>query len=103
MLNPFCFPLGLLGFHRELEPAGGDPLAESNPHSIRWSMSTKDQLLYSALHGTAMRYAAERRNLNEAIEELRQIAAAVTTSWPRLQASPRALGMPAQPLTLGMS
>jgi hypothetical protein len=34
----------------------------------------KDQLLYSALHGTAMRYAAERRNLDEAIEELRQIA-----------------------------
>jgi hypothetical protein len=26
-------------------------------------MSTKDQLLHSALHGTAMRYAAERRNL----------------------------------------
>ena len=37
-------------------------------------MSTKDQLLYSALHGTAMRYAAERRNLNESIGELRQIA-----------------------------
>jgi hypothetical protein len=37
-------------------------------------MSIKDQLLYSALHGTAMRYAAERRNLDEAIEELRQIA-----------------------------
>jgi hypothetical protein len=37
-------------------------------------MSTKDQLLYSALHGTAMRCAAERRNLDEAIEELRQIA-----------------------------
>jgi hypothetical protein len=37
-------------------------------------MSTPDQLLYSALHGTAMRYAAERRNLDEAIEELRQIA-----------------------------
>jgi hypothetical protein len=37
-------------------------------------MSTKDQLLYSALHGTAMRYAAKRRNLDEAIEELRQIA-----------------------------
>ena len=33
-----------------------------------------DQLLYSALHGTAMRYAAERRNLDESIEELRQIA-----------------------------
>jgi hypothetical protein len=37
-------------------------------------MSTQDQLLYSALHGTAMRYAAERRNLDESIEELRQIA-----------------------------
>jgi hypothetical protein len=37
-------------------------------------MSTEDQLLYNALHGTAMRYAAERRNLDEAIEELRQIA-----------------------------
>ncbi len=36
-------------------------------------MSTKDQLLYSALHGTAMRYAAERRNLDESIEERRQI------------------------------
>jgi hypothetical protein len=31
-------------------------------------------LLHSALHGTAMRYAAERRNLEESIEELRQIA-----------------------------
>jgi hypothetical protein len=28
----------------------------------------------SALHGTAMRYATERRNLDESIEELRQIA-----------------------------
>jgi hypothetical protein len=37
-------------------------------------MSTKDHLLYSALHGTAMRYAAERRSLDESIEELRQIA-----------------------------
>jgi hypothetical protein len=37
-------------------------------------MSTKDQLLYSALHGTAMRYAAERRNLDESIEALRQLA-----------------------------
>jgi hypothetical protein len=37
-------------------------------------MSTKDQLLYSALHGTAMRYAAERRNLDESIDELREIA-----------------------------
>jgi hypothetical protein len=37
-------------------------------------MSTKDQLLYSDLHGTAMRYAAERRNLAESIAELREIA-----------------------------
>ena len=37
-------------------------------------MSTKDQLRYSALHGTAMRYAAERRDLDESIEELSQIA-----------------------------
>jgi hypothetical protein len=37
-------------------------------------MSTKDQLLFSALHDTAMRYAAERRNLDESIEELRQLA-----------------------------
>ena len=37
-------------------------------------MATDDQLLYSALHSTAMRYAAERRNLQESIDELRQIA-----------------------------
>src|SRR5215217_6570870 len=37
-------------------------------------MSTKDQLLYSALHGTAMRYAAKRHSLDESIEELREIA-----------------------------
>jgi hypothetical protein len=49
-------------------------LAESNLFSIHWGMSTRDQLLQVALHGTAMRYAAERRNLDESIEELRQIA-----------------------------
>ena len=37
-------------------------------------MATDDQLLYSALHSTAMRYAAERRNLQESIDELRRIA-----------------------------
>src|SRR5215207_4828494 len=37
-------------------------------------MSTPDQVLYGALHGTAMRYAAGRRNLDESIDELRQIA-----------------------------
>jgi hypothetical protein len=37
-------------------------------------MSTNDQLLYVTLHGTAMRYATERRNLADAISELREIA-----------------------------
>jgi hypothetical protein len=37
-------------------------------------MSSKDQLLSVALHGTAMRYAAEKRNLAESIAELREIA-----------------------------
>jgi|SRR5215211_6923399 len=37
-------------------------------------MSTKDQLLFSAVHGTAMRYAAERRNLADSIAELRGLA-----------------------------
>jgi hypothetical protein len=37
-------------------------------------MSTPNQLLYSFLHGTAMRYAAERRDLAESIAELREIA-----------------------------
>lgn len=37
-------------------------------------MSTKDQLLYSALHGTAWRHATEQHNLAEAIAELREMA-----------------------------
>ena len=37
-------------------------------------MATEDQLLYSALHGTAMRFAAERGDLDDAITELREIA-----------------------------
>jgi hypothetical protein len=37
-------------------------------------MYTPDQLLYVAVHGTAMRYAAEKRDLAESIAELRQIA-----------------------------
>ena len=37
-------------------------------------MSTKDQLLFSALHGTAWRYATERRNLADSIAELREMA-----------------------------
>ena len=37
-------------------------------------MVTSDRLLYSFLHGTAMWYAAEQRNLAESISELREIA-----------------------------
>jgi hypothetical protein len=37
-------------------------------------MSTKDQLLSVALHGTAMRYAAEKRDLAKSIAELREMA-----------------------------
>ena len=37
-------------------------------------MSTQAQLLYSDLHGSAMRFAAEQRDLDESIAELRQIA-----------------------------
>lgn len=37
-------------------------------------MSTTDQLLYSDLHRSAMRFAAEGRNLDESIAELREIA-----------------------------
>jgi hypothetical protein len=62
-------------------------------------------LLYSALHGTAMRYAAERRNLDESIEELSQIAdgrndilaeaagiTAITTNWNAGHASATNVG-----------
>ena len=37
-------------------------------------MSTKEQLLYSDVHGTPMRYAAEKRDLAESIAELRELA-----------------------------
>ena len=37
-------------------------------------MATKDRLLSVALHGTALRYAAEKRDLAESIAELREIA-----------------------------
>jgi hypothetical protein len=46
-------------------------------------MSTKDQLLYSDLHGTAMLYAAERRDLAESIAELREIAVGLIPEPPR--------------------
>jgi hypothetical protein len=37
-------------------------------------MSAKNQLLSVALHGTAMRYAAEKRDLAASIAELRELA-----------------------------
>jgi hypothetical protein len=37
-------------------------------------MSTKDQLLYSALYGTTWQHAAEQHNLAEAIAEPREMA-----------------------------
>jgi hypothetical protein len=37
-------------------------------------MSTRAQLLYSDVHGSAMRFAAEKRDLAESIAELRQLA-----------------------------
>jgi hypothetical protein len=37
-------------------------------------MSTSDQLLFSALHGTAGRSAVDRRNLAESSDELREMA-----------------------------
>jgi hypothetical protein len=66
-------------------------------------MSTPDQLLYSAVHGTAMRFAAERRNLDESIEELRQIADGNDGCSLRLRVSPRVRGMRGPPLTSDMS
>jgi hypothetical protein len=71
-------------------------------YSIRWSMSTPDQLLYSALHGTAMRYAAERRNLDESIEELRDIADGRNDILAQ-PALPLALGMRGRPLASATS
>jgi hypothetical protein len=37
-------------------------------------MSSADQLLYSALHGTAVRYAAEERDVATSVAELREMA-----------------------------
>jgi len=37
-------------------------------------MATADELLYSALHGTAIRYAAEQRDLAASIADLREMA-----------------------------
>ena len=39
-------------------------------YSMQWGMD----YLYEALHGTAIRYAAEKRYLAESIAELREIA-----------------------------
>ncbi|HEX5905446.1 MAG TPA: hypothetical protein VFY56_00380 [Propionibacteriaceae bacterium] len=66
-------------------------------------MSTKDQLLYSALHGTAIGYAAEPRNLDEAIEELRQVADGRNDILAEAAGITAGLGMPVLRLMLAMS
>ena len=67
-----------------------EPL-KHNRISVRYSEawgSTNDQLLHSALHDRlAMRYAAERRNLDESIEGRARSPMAATTYLPRPQAS----------------
>jgi hypothetical protein len=60
-------------------------------------------LLYSALHGTAMRYAAERRNLDESIQELREIAGGRDDILPKLLASKPEPGTPGRPRMRVMS
>jgi hypothetical protein len=50
-----------------------------------------------------MRYAAERRNLDESIEELRQIADGRNDVLAEAAGSQQGLGTPAQRLTLAMS
>jgi hypothetical protein len=49
-------------------------------------MSTKEQLLYSALHGTAMRYAAELREIAGGHDHVFAEAAGITAgswyAWP---------------------
>ena len=55
-------------------PARPDPSVVGEGLCL-WSAGfVKDELLHTALHGTAVRYAAERRNLDEFIQELCQLA-----------------------------
>jgi hypothetical protein len=51
-------------------------------------MSTKDQLLYSALHGIAMRYAADAAASINPSRSCARSPMAATTSWPRPRALP---------------
>jgi|tagenome__1003787_1003787.scaffolds.fasta_scaffold20923853_1 hypothetical protein len=64
-------------------------------------MGTRDQLLYSDLHRTAMRYTAEKGNLAESIEELRQIADGPDDILA--EAAGLAAGTPGHPPTRGMN
>ena len=59
-------------------------LGLSSRYSTRWSVSTRGQLLYSDLHGTAMRYAAEKRDLAESTAELHELADVVMAAGNRL-------------------
>lgn len=55
-------------------------------------MAKPDDLLISALHGTAMRRATEQGSMAEAVAELRDIAAGRMIFWPRLPGWPLASG-----------
>ena len=59
--------------------------------------------LYEALHGTAIRYAAEKRNLTESIAELREIPNGHDDILLRRPASRPARGTPARLSMSGMS
>ena len=48
-----------------------------------YSMQRDMDYLYEALHGTAIRYAAEKRYLAGSIAELARSPTATTTSWLR--------------------
>ena len=68
-------------------------------YSMQWGMD----YLYEALHGTAIRYAAEKRNLAESIAELREIANGHDDILAERPASRPARGTPARLPMSGMS
>jgi hypothetical protein len=65
-----------LGPPREMKTLAGRPLRSSGIEPAFYMLKhvTKAQLLYSDVHGSAMRFAAEKRDLAESIAELREIA-----------------------------
>jgi hypothetical protein len=66
-------------------------------------MSRKEQLLYSAVHGTAMRCAAEKRDIAESIAELRELADGHDEVLAEAAGSRSVRGLPGRPPMLVMS